>query len=105
MSEITPRPRPSTHLVQLLDGNVLAGVLQTLGETGATDLVVECATCGTAAPLAQWSVETDRSAFIVRCRDCTRTLCTILRTEGGGLSVRIAGGPTLRTGAPPRPAR
>ncbi|MFS0734621.1 DUF6510 family protein [Microbacterium sp. 1P10UB] len=96
MSQITPRPRPPEHLVHKLDGNVLAGVLQTLGAAGATDVEVECGTCGRRAPLAQWSVEADRTAFIVRCRDCTHTLATILRDADGGLTVRIAGGPTLR---------
>lgn len=83
------------RLAQVVDGNALAGVLQEFAAVDPTRWVIECATCSDAQPLARWVVEVDRSSFIVRCRSCTRTLATLLR-DATGVTLRIAGGPSIR---------
>ncbi len=66
----------------IVDGNVLAGVLSELFESDATMLTGVCAGCGAEALLAEAVVEIDDVGTIVRCRSCTHTLLTVLRTPG-----------------------
>ena len=66
----------------IVDGNVLAGMLSDLFDSDATMLTGVCAGCGAEALLAEAVVEVDDVAAIVRCRSCTHTLMTVLRTPG-----------------------
>ncbi len=93
MAEVSGVGRPNAHIV---DGNAVAGVLGTLGERDASELVVECGGCGATALLGAWVVEADEAAFIVRCRACSHTLCTILH-DGDRVTVRVAGPCSIRT--------
>ncbi|GAA1931354.1 hypothetical protein GCM10009775_24350 [Microbacterium aoyamense] len=67
----------------IVDGNVLAGMLSEMFETDATMLAGSCGGCGAEALLAEAVVELDDAAAIVRCRSCTHTLLTVLRTPQG----------------------
>ncbi|MEV7694561.1 DUF6510 family protein [Microbacterium sp. NPDC089189] len=88
----TPRsPIDPRRVAQRVDGNALAGMLQVFAGVDPGTLVVECGHCGASAPLAEWSVERDAQGAIVRCRACTRTLCTFL-VEGGRVILRTAAG-------------
>lgn len=63
----------------VVDGNAAAGLLSELFDTDVTSLIAVCGGCGSAAPLAETTVEIDEAAAIVRCRSCTHTLLTVLR--------------------------
>ena len=65
----------------IVDGNVLAGVLSDLLASDATMMTGVCAGCGAEALLAEAVVEIDDVGAIARCRTCTRTLLTVLRTS------------------------
>lgn len=98
--------RDDPHTAHIVDGNAVVGVLQDLLAGDLSMLIVECGGCHTAAPLAEWRVEADRDAFIVRCRSCTHTLWTLMRGDGGP-SLLIAGSCGLRRapeGGEPSPA-
>lgn len=71
------------HPATTVDGNAIAGqVFEILG-VDVTALRGTCAGCGMDACLAEAVVEVDDTAAIVRCRTCTRTLFTVLRTDAG----------------------
>lgn len=76
----------------VVDGNAAAGMLVEVFGGDVTALVGVCGGCSAAAPLAEASVEIDETAAIVRCRSCTHTLFTVLRTPSG---IRLVVG-TLR---------
>lgn len=88
----TPHVRPDPRRVaQRVDGNALAGMLDVFAGLDPALLLLTCGHCGQRAPLAEWAVEMDAAAAIVRCRGCTRTFATILRREDG-IEVRASGG-------------
>lgn len=89
--------REDSHTAHVVDGNAVVGALQDLFAGDLSMLMVECGGCHTTAPLAEWRVEADRDAFIVRCRSCTHTLWTLMR-GGDGPSLLIAGGCGVRRG-------
>ncbi len=91
-----PGPSPRRHTAHIVDGNATVGALEELLRGDLSMLIVECGGCHDAAPLAEWRVEADRHAFIVRCRSCTHTLWTLLRTEDGPV-LRIAGACDIRS--------
>lgn len=64
----------------VVDGNAAAGILSEIFAGDATTVVGRCAGCGMAAPFAEAIVELDDVCAIVRCRGCTHTLATVLRT-------------------------
>ncbi|WP_458041612.1 MULTISPECIES: DUF6510 family protein [Bacteria] len=64
-----------------VDGNVLAGALGRLFGGEPTEMVAVCASCGSAARIAEAWVEIDDTAAIVRCRSCTKTLATVMFAE------------------------
>ncbi|UIN31794.1 DUF6510 family protein [Microbacterium binotii] len=95
----TPHVRPDPRRVaQRVDGNALAGMLDAFAGLDPALLVLTCGHCGRSAALAEWSVEMDAAAAIVRCRGCTRTFATIFRRDGG-IEVRAAGGSISTTSA------
>lgn len=94
MSDIRHDPAPSASVAHLVDGNAIAGILQSVFVSDPASMVIECGECHAAAPLAEWAVEADRHVFIVRCRGCTRTLWTICRGEAN-VTLRVAGAPVL----------
>ncbi|MCH6229528.1 DUF6510 family protein [Microbacterium sp. CFH 31415] len=65
-----------------VDGNALAGMMDDLLAGEITVMTAVCGGCGSAGPLAETVVELDDTAAIVRCRSCTHTLFTVLRTDG-----------------------
>lgn len=87
------RPRRS----QRLDGNAILGSLSVFGDRDVSELLVECGSCHARTPLACWVVEADDTAYIVRCRECTRTAWTILR-DGDRVTVRVPGPVTVIAG-------
>jgi flavoprotein len=76
----------------VVDGNAAAGILSEVFAGDVTQMLAECSGCGAVAPFAEAVVEIDETAAIVRCRGCTHTLVTVLRSEG---EVRVVIG-TLR---------
>ena len=73
---VGPDPR---RVAQRVDGNALAGMLDAFAGLDPALLLLTCGHCGRSAALAEWSVEMDAAAAIVRCRSCTHTLLTVLR--------------------------
>ena len=73
----------------VVDGNAAAGILSEVFTGDVTRMLAECGGCGSVAPLAEAVVEIDETAAIVRCRGCTHTLVTVLRT---GADVRVVMG-------------
>ncbi len=67
----------------IVDGNAAAGLLADVFGDDVTALVGVCGGCSASAPLAETTVELDDTAAIVRCRTCTHTLITVLRTPSG----------------------
>lgn len=67
----------------VVDGNAAAGLLADVFGDDVTALVGLCGGCSASAPLAETTVELDETAAIVRCRSCTHTLLTVLRTASG----------------------
>src|SRR5262245_40259016 len=63
-----------------VDGNAAAGMLWDVFGADVTALIGVCGGCGSHAPMAETVVELDEVAAIVRCRACTHTLFTVLRT-------------------------
>jgi len=72
-----------------VDGNALAGMLESILKSDPTMLVVTCGGCGTAATLAEVVVELDEVCGIVLCRSCTHTLFTVMR-DGGDVRISFA---------------
>jgi len=70
----------------VVDGNAAAGLLSEVFRGDVTMLVGVCGGCGAEAALGETVVELDEVAAIVRCRSCTHTLLTVLRS---GDSVRV----------------
>lgn len=94
MPDAEQEPAVAPHVAHVVDGNAIAGVLRSFASADPTSVIIECGSCHGHAALAEWIVEADRSAFIVRCRSCTRTMGTIMRGDTN-LTIRIAGGPVL----------
>lgn len=89
MTSIHPVQEGADAGVRQLDGNAVVGVLADVFAVDPSVLVVTCAHCGVAGPLAGTAVEDDGQCAIVRCRACTRTILTLAR-GAEGVSVRIA---------------
>ena len=68
------------NAASVVDGNAAAGVLSDIFAGDVTTMVGVCGGCGAVAPFAEAIVELDEVAAIVRCRGCTHTLMTVLRT-------------------------
>ena len=71
------------NAASVVDGNAAAGILSEVFAGDVTLLTGECGGCGAVAPFAETVVELDEVAAIVRCRGCTHTLVTVLRSEQG----------------------
>lgn len=69
--------------VRHVDGNAIAGLLADVFVGEPSTLVVVCRHCGLSGPLGATDVEDDAVAAIVRCRGCTRTLLTAMRSDTG----------------------
>ncbi|KAA9134901.1 DUF6510 family protein [Microbacterium caowuchunii] len=82
-------PGAPDERVRHVDGNALAGLLSEVFVSDASMLVLSCRQCGTAGPLGGTDVEDDGVGAIVRCRHCSRTLLTVLRT-GSGVTLSVA---------------
>ncbi|WP_248239466.1 DUF6510 family protein [Microbacterium kunmingense] len=87
--------RENPHTAHVVDGNAVVGALTDLLAGDLSMLMVECGGCHVTAPLAEWRVEADRDAFIVRCRACTHTLWTLMRDDRGAV-LRVAGACDIR---------
>ena len=71
------------NATSVVDGNAAAGILSEVLAGDVTLLRSQCGGCGAIAPLAEAVVELDDVAAIVRCRGCTHTLVTVLRSDSG----------------------
>jgi DNA-directed RNA polymerase subunit RPC12/RpoP len=67
------------NATSVVDGNAAAGILSEVFAGDVTSAIGVCGGCGARAMLAEAIVELDEAAAIVRCRDCTHTLVTVLR--------------------------
>jgi hypothetical protein len=72
--------RRADNATAVVDGNAAAGILSEIFAGEITTAVAVCGGCGSAAPFAESVVELDEVAAIVRCRGCTHTLVTVMRT-------------------------
>ena len=91
-----PRTDRRAAHAALVDGNAVAGMLAGLLAGDATSLVATCGECGAEGVVAEASVELDAQAALVRCRRCTHTLFTVIRTDGSPV-LRIGSLTELRT--------
>lgn len=69
------------RVMSRVDGNAVAGLLAEVFVGDATTFHGMCGECSSVSSLAETDVELDAQAAIVRCRTCTVTLFTLLRSE------------------------
>jgi hypothetical protein len=69
-------------MMETLDGNAIAGLLQEVFGTEMTDAVGTCATCGTTGPVAETVVYLRVPGTVVRCRVCGGMLMVIATIRG-----------------------
>jgi hypothetical protein len=65
-----------------LDGNGAAGLLQEVFGTEMTVAVATCASCGTVAPIGESGLYTGGPGTVIRCRSCHGVLVVITRVRG-----------------------
>jgi hypothetical protein len=70
------------RVMSRVDGNAVAGVLADVFVGDVTTMRGMCGECSSVSSFAETDVELDAKAAIVRCRTCTVTLFTVLRSEG-----------------------
>ncbi len=83
-------PITGKQAVDIVDGNVLAGMLAPLFRVDATLVEITCAECGSRSRLAETRVEREQHSAIARCRSCTRTLLTVTE-RADAVVLRVAG--------------
>ncbi|QAY72608.1 hypothetical protein ET445_03860 [Agromyces protaetiae] len=77
-------------MMQLLDGNALAGDLAEVFGDDLTDVEATCGGCGTAAMLAEIAVYASAMGMVGRCRRCDRVLVVAVHRDGR-VSASLAG--------------
>lgn len=68
--------------METLDGNAIAGLLHEIFQEEMTAATATCATCGSAAPVADGVVYPRLPGEVVRCRSCGGLLMVITRIRG-----------------------
>ncbi|HJP78343.1 MAG TPA: DUF6510 family protein [Pseudonocardiaceae bacterium] len=69
-------------MTNALDGNAIAGMLQTVFGGDMTASSGVCASCGTRSVLAELEVYLDVPSVVGRCRHCGNVLLVILHRNG-----------------------
>jgi DNA-directed RNA polymerase subunit RPC12/RpoP len=64
-------------MMDALDGNAIAGLLQEVFGTEMTTATSTCATCGATRPVAETVVYLQAPGTVVRCRSCGSLLMVI----------------------------
>jgi hypothetical protein len=64
-----------------LDGNAIGGVLHEVFGTEMTTAIGTCASCGTAAQLAETLVYVKAPGTVMRCRACAAVLLVVVRRD------------------------
>jgi hypothetical protein len=62
----------------MLDGNAIAGTLETIFGHDMTVAVATCAGCGARGPLAESAVYLRAPGIVVRCRHCDTVLAVMV---------------------------
>lgn len=65
-----------------LDGNAIAGPLFDVFGEEMTAILVQCAHCGQASPMAEVWVYLDGPGIVARCRQCDNILLVIVDRRG-----------------------
>jgi hypothetical protein len=65
-----------------LDGNGAAGLLQEIFGRDMTVAVATCAWCGTAGPIGASGLYAGGPGTVIRCRSCTGVLVVITQVRG-----------------------
>jgi hypothetical protein len=65
-----------------LDGNGAAGLLQEIFGTEMTIAVATCASCGSAAPIGESVLYAGGPGTVIRCRSCEGLLVVITQVRG-----------------------
>jgi hypothetical protein len=65
-----------------LDGNGSAGLLQEVFGTEMTVAVATCASCGSAAPIGESVLYAGGPGTVIRCRSCEGLLVVITQVRG-----------------------
>jgi hypothetical protein len=65
-----------------LDGNGAAGLLQEIFGTEMTIAVATCASCGSAAPIGEGVLYAGGPGTVIRCRSCEGLLVVITQVRG-----------------------
>jgi hypothetical protein len=72
-------------MMEPLDGNAAAGVLETVFSFETTTASSVCAGCGAQRPVAELVVYMGGPGAVLRCRDCEQVLIRV--AEAGGRTV------------------
>jgi uncharacterized protein DUF6510 len=65
-----------------LDGNAAAGVLQEIFGIEMTAVAVTCGTCGAAAPIGESALYAGGPGTVIRCRSCDGVLIVVTQIRG-----------------------
>jgi ribosomal protein S27E len=65
-----------------LDGNAAAGVLQEIFGREMTAVAATCATCGTVAPIGESGLYLGGPGTVIRCRSCDAVLVVVTQVRG-----------------------
>jgi Family of unknown function (DUF6510) len=65
-----------------LDGNAAAGVLQEIFGIEMTAVAATCVTCGAVAPIGESALYAGGPGTVIRCRSCDSVLIVITQIRG-----------------------
>jgi|HubBroStandDraft_5_1064220.scaffolds.fasta_scaffold300754_2 hypothetical protein len=68
--------------MDVLDGNVIGGLLQEIFRAEMTTAAATCAVCGQTGPVAECVVYLAAPGVVVRCRYCTAVLMVVTQHHG-----------------------
>jgi hypothetical protein len=65
-----------------LDGNAAAGVLQEIFGIEMTAVAATCVTCGAVAPIGESALYAGGPGTVIRCRSCDSVLIVVTQIRG-----------------------
>jgi len=65
-----------------LDGNAAAGVLQEIFGIEMTAVAATCVTCGAVAPIGESALYAGGPGTVIRCRSCDSVLIVVTQVRG-----------------------
>jgi hypothetical protein len=68
--------------MDVLDGNVIGGLLREIFRAEMTTAAATCAACGQTRPMAECVVYLGAPGAVVRCRSCTAVLIVVTPHHG-----------------------